>query len=146
MKERVWFGLQAAFFVALLGAPLVERRPVSRWTRVVGVGLLGAGAGVAVAGYRALGASHSAWIEPEGERVVRSGIYHTVRHPIYGGWILGALGFEIAVGSPLGAAVALALAGFYDRKTRAEDRRLRVRFADAAEYQSSVKRFVPGVY
>jgi protein-S-isoprenylcysteine O-methyltransferase Ste14 len=146
MKERAWFGLQAMLFGALVSAPLLHRKRVSALTRVAGVGLLGAGAAVAVAGYRELGQSHSAWTAPQGDRVTRTGIYSTIRHPIYCGWLLGSLGFEIAVGSPLGLGLAATLVVFYDVKSREEDRQLRARFAEAAGYQASVKRFIPRVY
>jgi protein-S-isoprenylcysteine O-methyltransferase Ste14 len=146
MNERAWFGLQALLFGALVSATLLHRRRVSTLTRVVGVGLLGAGAAVAVAGYRELGQSHSAWTAPQGDRVTRTGIYRAVRHPIYCGWLLGSLGFEVAVGSPLGVGLAGTLVVFYDLKSREEDRQLRVRFTEAAGYQASVKRFIPRVY
>ena len=90
-----WFVVQFLSFVALLGAPMVRRRRPALVVRVLGLGLLGAGAAVAVAGYRDLGESHSPRTTPNEERcgLVMTGIYGHVRHPIYAGWCLGSLGF-----------------------------------------------------
>ena len=143
-----WFVVQLLFFVALLGAPMVRRRRPALVVRVLGLGLLGAGAAVAVAGYRDLGESHSPWTTPNDERcqLVTTGIYGHVRHPIYAGWCLGSLGFEAVTGSCLGVSAAAALVVFYDLKARDEDRHLADRYPGAASYRADVKRFVPGVY
>ena len=143
-----WFVVQLLFFVALLGAPMVRRRRPALVVRVLGLGLLGAGAAVAVAGYRDLGESHSPRTTPNEERcgLVMTGIYGHVRHPIYAGWCLGSLGFEAVTGSRLGVSVAVALIVFYDLKAREEDRHLADRYPGAASYRADVKRFVPGVY
>src|SRR5262249_44986715 len=92
-RDRVWVTPQAGLCLAALAAPLARRRRPPRGVRLLGAGRLAGGAGVALAGYRALGGSHSPWSTPvAGGRLVTTGIYRWVRHPIYGGWCLGALG------------------------------------------------------
>ena len=145
-REAGWFVLQSAFFVALLASPLAQRRSAAAVNRLLGLGLLLTGVGVAAAGYRELGSSHSPWTEPTGERLVTTGIYGRTRHPIYAGWCLGALGFEILLGSRLGVAVVGGLAVFYDLKAREEEKLLDRRYPDGASYRAEVARFVPGVY
>ena len=145
-RETGWLILQSAFFVAMLGSPLVERRAPAALTRLGGLGLLLAGVGVAMSGYRALGRSHSPWTEPTGEGLVTTGIYGQVRHPIYAGWCLGGLGFEILFGSWLGVGVVGGVAVFYDLKAREEEKLLDERYPDGASYRAAVDRFVPGVY
>jgi protein-S-isoprenylcysteine O-methyltransferase Ste14 len=145
-RERVWFGLQSAFFLGLLVSPVVERRRPAAFVRLLGAGLAGGGAIVAVAGYRELGASHSPWTAPSGTGLVKSGIYSQIRHPIYAGWCLGSLGLEILAGSRLGVGAVAALVLFYDVKSREEDKLLVRRYLDADDYVLSVKRLVPRVY
>jgi protein-S-isoprenylcysteine O-methyltransferase Ste14 len=69
-----------------------------------------------------------------------------MRHPIYAGWCLGSLGFEVFSGSRLGASLAAALIVFYDLKAREEDQHLAERYPGAASYRAHVKRLVPRVY
>jgi protein-S-isoprenylcysteine O-methyltransferase Ste14 len=144
--DGLWFGLQSAFFLGLLVSPVVERRRTAALVRSLGAGLAGAGAIVAVAGYRELGEMHSPWTAPRGTGLVKSGIYSRIRHPIYAGWCLGGLGLEILAGSRLGVGAVAALAVFYDVKSREEDKLLVRRYPDADGYIVSVKRFVPRVY
>jgi protein-S-isoprenylcysteine O-methyltransferase Ste14 len=145
-RETGWFVLQSALFVAMLASPLAERRAPAALTRLVGLGLLWAGVGVARCGYRELGRSHSPWTEPTGEGLVTTGIYGQVRHPIYAGWCLGGLGFEILFGSRLGLGVVGGVALFYDLKAREEEKLLDQQYPDGARYRAAVDRFIPGVY
>jgi protein-S-isoprenylcysteine O-methyltransferase Ste14 len=46
----------------------------------------------------------------------------------------------------LGVGVALAVVGFYDLRSREEERLLVERYPDYAAYQRHTKRFLPGVY
>lgn len=146
-RDYAWFGAQLVLFVAALAAPIVQRSPVHPLVRVLGIGMLGAGGTIAAAAYRALGASHSPWSTPlDGGRLVTSGIYRRVRHPIYLGWCLASVGGALLSGSLLGLAVAAALTAFYDRRARAEERLLATRYAAYSDYVRSSSRFVPNLY
>jgi protein-S-isoprenylcysteine O-methyltransferase Ste14 len=147
-RGGAWFVVQLLLFIAVLGAPMVRRKRPTLAVRLLGLGLLDSGATVAVAGYRELGESHSPWTTPTAEHgaLVTTGMYARLRHPIYAGWCLGSLGFEVATGSRLGISAASALIVFYDLKSREEDRHLADRYPGAGRYGSDVKRFVPGVY
>jgi protein-S-isoprenylcysteine O-methyltransferase Ste14 len=143
----MWVALQSGLFLAVLAAPLARRRRPPRGVRLLGAGLLAAGAGVALAGYRALGGSHSPWSTPDpGGRLVTTGVYRWVRHPIYGGWCLGALGAALAAGSLPGLGVAVALAALYDLRARDEERLLAARYPAYAAYARRSSRLVPKVY
>lgn len=146
-RGRVWFALQFAFFLALLAAPFLQRREAPRLLRVLGLGVLASGCGVGAAGYRALGGSHSPWTTPiAGGRLVTTGIYGWMRHPIYAGWCLGALGGTLLTGSWLGTGVSAALMVFYDLKAREEERLLAERYPEYRAYTRQTSRFVPGAY
>lgn len=144
----VWFAAQFVIFVAMLGAPILQRADVPVVVRLVGVALATAGLLVGVAGYRALGRSHSPGTTPiAGAGLVVSGIYSHMRHPIYTGWCLGAFGFALIFGSVLGAGVAAALVVFYDLRTREEEKFLLRQYPGYGAYRQRVKgRFLPGLY
>jgi len=149
MEKRglFWFVAQFIFFCAILFAPVIESFDGPLWLRAFGLLLLVGGATLAVLGYRALGGSHSPWTTPvEGGRLVTVGAYGFVRHPIYAGWILGALGWELLTCSLLGIGVAVALFVFYDLKSRVEEKWLAEKYAGYPAYQQRVKRLIPRIY
>jgi protein-S-isoprenylcysteine O-methyltransferase Ste14 len=81
-----------------------------------------------------------------GARLVESGAYRLVRHPIYGGLILGAAGWGLATASPLAVVGALVLAGFFDLKSRREELWLSDQFAEYGAYRSRTRRLLPWLY
>lgn len=141
----VWFAVQMVIFVAMLAAPIIQRSEVPVAVRVVGVLLLVAGLALAGAGYRSLGGSHSPGTTPiTGARLVSTGVYGYLRHPIYAGWCLGAFGVALIFGSLLGVGVAVALVVFYDLRTREEEKFLMAEYPDYGAYRQRVKgRLVP---
>ncbi len=146
-RDYVWFAFQSVVFVAMLAAPVVQRQRVPWIVRLLGVMLISGGGSVAGAGYKALGRSHSPWSTPvAGGRLITTGIYRWVRHPIYVGWCIAAVGVALLTGSTLGLGVAAVLGAFYDLRSRAEERLLAERYAAYAAYVRSSSRFVPGLY
>jgi protein-S-isoprenylcysteine O-methyltransferase Ste14 len=57
----------------------------------------------------------------EGQRLTTTGAFALVRHPMYGGGILIALGWTIIFASPIGLGLTLVLAIFLDLKARREE-------------------------
>jgi protein-S-isoprenylcysteine O-methyltransferase Ste14 len=113
----------------------------------LGIPLLVGGMLLAFAGLFALGRALTPFPYPrEGSPLVARGPFRAVRHPIYTGIVLGALGWALAWLSVAGAAYAALLAVFFDRKARREERWLRSRFPDYAAYAHRVRRFIPGIY
>jgi protein-S-isoprenylcysteine O-methyltransferase Ste14 len=146
-RGQGWFAVQFGLFLALLAAPFLQHVDAPLLVCLLGLVLVAGGIVGAVAGYRALGSSHSPRTTPiDDGRLVTTGIYAWIRHPIYAGWCLGALGGELLVGSILGVGVAQALVVFCDRRSREEDRFLADRYPDYAAYKRRAKRFIPGVY
>jgi protein-S-isoprenylcysteine O-methyltransferase Ste14 len=82
---------------------------------------------------------------PDG-RLVTTGIYSHVRHPIYAGMILAGIGWSAITRSLAAFAVALLLAALLDAKARREEAWLVERYPDYEEYRRRSKRFVPRVY
>jgi len=109
-----------------------------------GVAMLLLGAGVAVAGTRALGRNLTPFPKPkERAQLVRHGIYARIRHPLYTSVIAAALGWALVWQSWPALLVAAALIPFFDAKARREERWLREEFPESAEYEQRVRRFTP---
>jgi protein-S-isoprenylcysteine O-methyltransferase Ste14 len=79
-------------------------------------------------------------------RLVTRGIYRFVRHPVYTGLVVAALGWAIAYLSVAGVGYAVLLGVFFDRKVRREEQWLRERYPEYPDYARRVRRFIPGVY
>jgi protein-S-isoprenylcysteine O-methyltransferase Ste14 len=80
-----------------------------------------------------------------GARLVESGAYSLVRHPIYGGLILGAAGWGLWTASPLALIGAVVLAAFFYLKSRREEIWLADQFETYDAYRSRTKRLLPWV-
>jgi protein-S-isoprenylcysteine O-methyltransferase Ste14 len=81
-----------------------------------------------------------------GARLIETGTYRIVRHPIYVGLALFAIGFALARTSTLGLVAAAVLLVWLDRKARYEESLLAERFPGYAAYARRTKRFIPGIY
>ncbi len=83
--------------------------------------------------------------KPDG-RFVAQGIYRVVRHPIYDGVILLALGWAVWRTSLLHLALTAILALFFQAKARREEEWLIERFPEYADYRRRVRAFIPWIY
>jgi protein-S-isoprenylcysteine O-methyltransferase Ste14 len=81
-----------------------------------------------------------------GAQLVESGAYGLVRHPIYGGLILGALGWGLATASILAFVGALVLLAFFDLKSRREEIWLAEQFTGYGSYRTRTRRLLPWLY
>jgi len=142
-----WFGLQVVLLAAIFLGGFVGPAwggPLLVVTIVAGVVLMGAGALESLLGMRELGRSLTPFPRPRGDAVlVERGVYRHVRHPIYGGLILGSLGWALATASPLALAGVCVLAAFFTLKARREEAWLRERFRDYADYAARTRLFLP---
>ena len=110
-------------------------------------GLIG-GAAVTLAGVASLGKSLTPLPRPKRSgKLVSTGPYRFVRHPIYSGVILAALGWAAFRGRWLALVPAAALAPFFDAKASREERWLLELFPDYRDYRARVSsRLIPGLY
>jgi protein-S-isoprenylcysteine O-methyltransferase Ste14 len=116
-------------------------------TQVVGASLTVLGVVIGIFGVRDLGDALTPLPYPkDGAPLVQTGIYGHVRHPLYVGIIVGALGWALFAASLLALGFTVALAVFLDLKARREEVWLRERYPMYAHYARRVKRFVPGIY
>lgn len=122
--------------------------PVPVWLTVASLGLAFAGSGLVVSGALALGRNLSALPDPRpGSALTERVIFRQVRHPIYGGVMIGSLGLVAMAGSwwallPVSMLVAVLMV-----KSRLEERALTLAFPDYPDYAARVRRrFIPYVW
>ena len=115
-------------------------------TSVLGAAAISAGLVLAGRGVRDLGSALTPLPHPRPDAdLVETGVYALVRHPIYGGLILGALGWGLLTASPVALAWTLVLWGFFELKSRREEVWLEARFAGYADYRARTRRLIPWI-
>ena len=137
--------------VVVLGSPglrNISPRGVSGWVGfLVGMAAIAVGAWLLVRGVADLGRSLSPMPRPRADgRLIESGIYARLRHPIYAGMIFASFGWSVLTGSIGAFVAAFALAVFLDAKARREEMWLLERYGEYADYRRRSKRFLPGIY
>jgi protein-S-isoprenylcysteine O-methyltransferase Ste14 len=142
----------ALFAVVAFGprnAPGVPRCPpwLAPWVSRAGVALLAAGSLALLAALLNLGRNLTPLPYPKDDATfVATGAYRWVRHPIYASAIAMAFGWSLCVRGPLTLVYVVVLFGFFDLKSRREERWLVAKFSDYADYQRRVRRLIPFVY
>jgi protein-S-isoprenylcysteine O-methyltransferase Ste14 len=114
---------------------------------VSGAAMLILGIGFAVWARVHLGVywSSSVTLKP-GHRLIRSGPYALVRHPIYTGLLLALLGTAVSLDEYRGVLAVIIAVGAFVRKLRLEERWLTEEFGGEYDsYRRDVKALVPGV-
>jgi protein-S-isoprenylcysteine O-methyltransferase Ste14 len=146
-----WFAIQVVLLALVLLAGLLAG---DAWSGVAaqaswlaGLVLLVAGGALAAWGLAGLGLGLSPMPRPrEGAALVESGAYGLVRHPIYGGLVLGSVGWGLLTASLLALLVAGSLAVFLDLKARREEAWLCDHHSGYAAYMARTRRLIPWLY
>jgi protein-S-isoprenylcysteine O-methyltransferase Ste14 len=145
-----WFAAQVVLFVVIsaAGAAGPAWGGVPRATGIVaGAFLICLGGLLAVRGVLDLRESLTPFPKPmDGARLVEEGAYRLVRHPIYGGLIIAAIGWSLVTASPVALLAAAVLAAFFDLKSRREELWLADRYAGYPAYRDKTRRLIPWVY
>lgn len=141
-----WVVAQFVLMALIVLAAFVPLRWGAAATALAGIGAAVGlpGAVVMIWGWRALGPAATPFPSPrDGGRLVESGPYAFVRHPIYSGALLFFLGLALAT-SPLALAPLAALGVLWRNKAALEEELLSRRYDDYAEYRSRVRgAFIP---
>lgn len=114
----------------------------------IGLGLTLAGIGFAIWARFFLGGNWSATVTvKQDHRLVRSGPYAIVRHPIYSGLLLALVGTAIAFRHAQGLAAVVVALITWRLKSRLEESFMREQFGEQyAQYQQEVKALIPFVW
>jgi protein-S-isoprenylcysteine O-methyltransferase Ste14 len=115
---------------------------------LIGLALGAVGLLLAMTGVLGLGSSNlSIFPHPKDDAtLVQTGPYAVVRHPIYAGLIVGAIGWALLNVSLVTLIYAAALFVFFDIKSRREERWLVEKFPEYAAYRTRVRKLIPFIY
>lgn len=142
----VQFGPFAVIAVAGFLGPAWDG-PMRIGSTIAAVLLAAGGALLVGRAVRALGPSVTPMPRPRDDaRFVRTGAYRLVRHPIYGGVILLAVAWGLAMASPPALAASLLLTVFFDAKSRREEAWLVEKFPEYEAYRRRTRRLLPWLY
>jgi protein-S-isoprenylcysteine O-methyltransferase Ste14 len=148
-----WVIAQLVLFAIIGGAGLravVDAGVPGPWGRLamlVGLLAISGGGLLAARGSWDLRASFSPFPRPVvGAPLIETGAYGLVRHPIYSGLILGALGWALVTSSFVALVSAGLLLLLFAAKGRREEAWLAAIHPDYGAYQRRTKRLIPWIY
>jgi protein-S-isoprenylcysteine O-methyltransferase Ste14 len=145
-----WVALQVVLFIAVIGAGFTGPTwsgPPRLVGAIAGVALMISGIGLVTAGILRLRRQLTAYPRPvPGGRLIEDGVFGFVRHPMYGGGVIAALGWGLAMASPMALAGGFVLGVFFDLKSRREEAWLGEQFAGYAAYRQRTRRLIPWLY
>jgi protein-S-isoprenylcysteine O-methyltransferase Ste14 len=149
-----WFVVAQVILIALvfLGPRTVGGQPL--WTfpfpqacAVLGAVLMVLGGVLFFSGIVYLGRGLTPLPYPrEGAKLIESGPFALVRHPIYSGGLVLCLGWALYVQGWLTLGYVIALLVILDAKARREEKWLVERFPAYAMYQQQVRKLIPFIY
>ncbi len=94
-----------------------------------------------------LGSSFTIFPRPrDGGSLIQNGIYGRVRHPMYGGVLLIALGWSFFWLNIPALVLTLALGVLFDLKARREEGWLGQKYPECSAYRQHVRKLIPWIY
>jgi len=147
-RGGLWvLGQSVVLCAVIVGGLLCRNQWHSLALTLCGAILLLIAAGCGLAGTVSLGRNLTPFPKPSASsRLVQTGIYGLMRHPLYTAVFCGSVGWALVWRSWPALLAALALAPLFDAKARLEERWLRQQFPEYAGYEQRVRRFVPWIY
>ena len=142
--DYVLFGIQVALLVLFVWLPKGLTEPLRDLLQWIGTAMIALGLIIALWGIIQLRQQLSPLPSPRsGAKLIQSGIYAVIRHPIYSGILFAAFGLAIYEVNPIRIVFALALMIFFTVKAGYEERRLMEVFPDYDNYKLRTGRFFP---
>jgi protein-S-isoprenylcysteine O-methyltransferase Ste14 len=142
-----WVVIQVVLLavIALIPPDLLPRLPEPLWI----IGPLVGGAGLLLVGFSALFLGTNLTVFPypkkDGE-LTQHGVYGLVRHPMYSGVLLCALGWSLLRTSLPSLLCWVVLGIFFDRKATREEIWLTAKYPNYADYRRRVRKLIPWLY
>lgn len=152
-RGEIYVAIQGLLFAWLIFGPK-NWTPLGAWpffsemsATVLGATFITLGLLVAVAAAVGLGRGLTPLPKPnDAGRLVASGVYRWVRHPIYTGVLLIALGWAFYIEGLVTLWSVLVMAIFFDIKSRREERWLLEKYPEYAAYREKTRRLIPFIY
>ena len=149
--QKIIIALSFAVFIALLVVSALDYRfgwsEVPVWVSLLGNALVALGLMVDLRVFRENSYGGSTIEMTEGQRVITTGPYALVRHPMYVGVLIMALGVPLALGSWWGLILVLATVPLLVLRIFDEERMLRSQLEGYEAYTRHVRyRLVPALW
>jgi protein-S-isoprenylcysteine O-methyltransferase Ste14 len=152
-RGEYWVIAQTVLFIGFILLPVYPAAldSLSPTWKYTGWGLTGLFSLIATLlllwGVADLGANLTPLPHPKDDgKLVTSGVYGIVRHPIYSGVIFLAIAYSCWQWSLVHAIGAMLFLLFFDMKARKEESWLKHKFPDYDVYRSRVKKLIPWIY
>lgn len=145
-KDFVFVVLQfVLFFVYIIRIPAIDIEVIDI-LRKIGLFIAITASVLTLLAFLAINTNLSPFPTPiSSGKLVRSGIYKYVRHPIYSGILWASLGFALYSENTFRFIVFLCLLVLFILKARYEESLLQKRYPDYTEYQKSSGMFLPWI-
>jgi len=144
-----WVVIQLILLVVVAVAGLLGPAwsgPVRVATSIIGALLIAGGMALAARGLRDLRGALTPLPRPRADaELVETGVYAHIRHPIYGGLVVGAAGWGLLTASPAALVAAAGLLGFFELKSHREEAWLELHYAGYAAYRARTRRLIPWI-
>ena len=151
-KRGAWYVVVQGILIGLIlfgpqGSPLISAQPFITILQSCGIAIGLLACLIIVIAVINLGRNLTPLPHPKDDSVfIQSGLYQFVRHPIYFGVLLAGLAWLLIIPSLYVLAYSICLFLFFDIKARREEVWLVERFSSYRDYQSRVKKLIPGIY
>jgi len=145
-KGQVWVLVQFILLFILLGMGLWQPNTlqVLPWLSTLGIALLIVGVVLLAVSGLNLGPNLTAVPKPiDDGKLVQSGLYRFVRHPIYFSVLLSSLGWSLWRMSWPALLITVILYIFFDRKAAREEIWLREKYPEYDDYAKRVNKLMP---
>lgn len=138
--------IQGLLFAAVAVTAIWPAWGPSLWTSLwAALALVLAGSVGVIWSARDLGSALTPSPVPNEAGLVARGLYRWARHPMYTALVVICLGVALGSGKVLSLVVVVALAAFFEVKTRVEEQYLVEIYDGYEEYAARTGKFVPGV-
>lgn len=141
-KDYILVAIQLLLFAAFFLNPSALILHAHQFIQGVGFGLLAVGVGVAIIATIQLNKNLSPFPTPKNNgKLVETGLYSGIRHPIYTGVLLTGFGLALGTDSGFRLILSVLLLILFYYKTEYEENRLSEKFPEYAEYKNRTGRF-----
>jgi protein-S-isoprenylcysteine O-methyltransferase Ste14 len=144
-----WVALQGVLFVAVIATGTAGpfwTGPARAIGALAGLALIAGGIALIAGGIAALRRQLTAFPRPVDDgQLIEDGAFGLVRHPMYGGCVLFAIGWGLVTASVPTLLCGILLALFFDLKSRREEAWLSEVFPRYAEYRRRTPRLIPWI-
>lgn len=145
-KDIFYVAVQMILFVAFIAKPDFLNLNLGIGIRLLGSISFVAGMFIVLLAIIQLNRNLTVFPTPKrNSNLVQSGLYKYIRHPIYTGVILVALGFGLYSESAYRLIIGLLLFVLFYFKSKYEEERLKKVFPEYPEYMKKSGRFFPGI-